>query len=210
MSIGLSLESVGAQIADEIFNYAGTSFNYSLRFMQDNPVPGCGFGEPYVPCEIELALFSFVSGFDYLAGANTWSWAFADLQGGYQSDSGTGTRVDLMFALTGLPAIFDVELNGSVQADCTRTVLNGPCRATMDASNSAYLSLAGNFTSANGYQYLGRTAIPGDGGGNGEPGSNAVPEPASLGLLLAGLVVMGGIARQRRDHSSSADGARLH
>nr|WP_255719506.1 PEP-CTERM sorting domain-containing protein [Pelomonas sp. P8] len=62
----------------------------------------------------------------------------------------------------------------------------GSCTLTSDASHSDYLGLVApqGFSSASGYQYLGLAA--------------AVPEPATAWMGLAGLGLIAGVLRRRR------------
>jgi hypothetical protein len=70
---------------------------------------------------------------------------------------------------------------------CEHSSTDGDCLAILNATGTAYLGLQGDFTSANGYQYL------------GVPSASAVPEPGTY--LLSGLALMLGAAWRRSRRS---------
>ena len=105
----------------------------------------------------------------------------------YEFRDGPGTSQDFEFSLSGLTGDYLLSWSGAVEAYC-----NAPsptCRAAVDAGHSAYLEITatqGGYTSLNGYGYLAAPPLP------------PVPEPATHAMWLAGLGVMGLLARRRR------------
>ncbi len=75
--------------------------------------------------------------------------------------------------------VFDVELNLNVHATC-QTLARPACAAIVSSPNSTHIGLVGDYTSQNSYGYLGL-----------DPGSGAVPEPATTLLVGAALAVLG-------------------
>ncbi|MBK8401881.1 MAG: PEP-CTERM sorting domain-containing protein [Propionivibrio sp.] len=93
----------------------------------------------------------------------------------------TGMHVEHdMFAL--FPYSRDLVVTLRTRADCTNSFVETDCSAEMDATHSAYLGLTGDFSSSNGYGYLGLSA------------PSSVPEPTTLMLSLLGLAAL---ARRR-------------
>ncbi len=191
LTLRFTLDASHAQqveVPESSFPGGDYQFSLTLRRPDSAAPPGCGNGEFAPPCELSFFELRFWSYWDVPQARSAWAWEAT----GYDADGlaylaasdsglGSGTRFELFMRNPMQPA--ELRTAASVLADCVRTG-TGHCRVSVDASHSAYVQFIGDFQSANGYQYLGTTA--------------PVPEPATALLGLAGLALVGGVARRRR------------
>ncbi|MEP7364453.1 MAG: hypothetical protein ABI972_14455 [Acidobacteriota bacterium] len=98
------------------------------------------------------------------------------------------------------PFALDLRLDVSSTCQVVNPITHFNCSADLKSTNSSYIGLSGNFTSQNGYQYLGTAATnpPGE-PGDGEPGGpgGEVPEPTTFLLVSPALAALAYFGRRR-------------
>lgn len=196
MPFHLDLESHHSAVDNpDNFSFGTTRFDYGLTLSLPQSPPGCGFGEPYVSCDTTFASFVFNASRDGSSGTS-WSWSLTYNQDATPAQTGSGAgeqAVIVNFSIVKPFQPFVLTAGGSAFVSCgTDAAFAADCRASVDATNSAYLSIGGDYSSASGFQYLNRAQVA------------AIPEPASSAMWLVGLVAVGRLVRRRIRASSAA------
>jgi hypothetical protein len=185
LSIRLMLAGRHTQQNDQpLTSFPYTDFFYSLTLRRpDEAAPvGCDQAAGAPPCEVTFVEIVFSSSYDPSLGTTDWSWFATGIDAAGQQTitqeaSGQGSGTTLQVFLPNPHQPMELTIGGEALADCFRTA-GGLCRTRVDASQGAYVSFLGSYSSENGYVYA--------------------PEPSETGIWLAAIACLTGLARRRR------------